>query len=342
MGSVILILLLLLSNTLGKLQNAVGPKRSEIKATTDVISHVFCQSCLSERVQEDQKTLREVHTYAELKHDPRASLPPVFTICSSIMTPYVERWIPYQLFFTLAGKDGAPWFSAKIKHPNTLKYNLKYLDVETPLVFPYHWVRSCISLDSLSGLVQWVVDGILVNNSTLAEIQDDRNFPTNLTGKIILGASAGTSFPNWKAVSNMVTNLNIFSSALQVQVEIMRDYTKGGRCVAEGDYLAWREMQWNLYGEAVIQIVDEEEPCMEEPCNVGFPGMASCMHLCQNLGSRAPSVTSLQEWMTLQTFLKGAFNRESTIGVAENIWVATDDQETEGEWQDFYTHEALF
>ena len=355
--SVLLISILLISNThagayglqeqneSSELKNAASPTRSEIKATLNVVNHVFCQSCLRDRVQEDQNTLKEIHTYAELKHDPHVSLPSSFTICSTSMTPYVERWIPYQLFFTLAGKDGTPWFSAGVKHPNTfyMQSTNNYLRVETSPVFPHHWVRSCLALNTLSGLVQWVVDGTLVNNITLPEIKDDRNFPTDLTGKVILGASAGTSFPNWKAVSNMVTNLNIFSSALQV--EIMQDYTKGGRCVAEGDYLAWREMQWNLYGEAVIQTVDEEEPCMEEPLvnlyNVGFPGMASCIHFCQNLGSRAPSVTSHQEWMTLQTFLKGALNRESTIGVAENIWVATDDQETEGDWQDFYTHEAL-
>ena len=78
-------------NESSELKNAASPTRSEIKATLNVVNHVFCQSCLRDRVQEDQNTLKEIHTYAELKHDPHASLPSSFTICSTSMTPYVER-----------------------------------------------------------------------------------------------------------------------------------------------------------------------------------------------------------------------------------------------------------
>ena len=60
---------------------------------TNIISHTFCKSCLSEDDQEDKNTLNEVHTYAELKHDPYASLPYSFTICSAVMAPYIDEWI---------------------------------------------------------------------------------------------------------------------------------------------------------------------------------------------------------------------------------------------------------
>ena len=50
---------------------------------TNVVSLTFCES---DDNKMGKKTLEEVHTYAELKHDPRASLPDSFTICSSIMT----------------------------------------------------------------------------------------------------------------------------------------------------------------------------------------------------------------------------------------------------------------
>ena len=46
----------------------------------------FCESSLPPQDKTNKKTLDEVHTYAELKHDPLASLPYSFTICSNLMT----------------------------------------------------------------------------------------------------------------------------------------------------------------------------------------------------------------------------------------------------------------
>ena len=169
---------------------------------TNIISHTFCKSCLSEDDQEDKNTLNEVHTYAELKHDPYASLPSSFTICSAVMAPYIDEWIPYQLFFTLLGKNGSSWFFTGFKHPNSFYFNFKNTVVEMPAVFPYNWVKSCVSLNTLSGLVQWVIDGILINNNTYTEIKDDLNRPTNLTGKLILGARK--SGQKWKAINTRV------------------------------------------------------------------------------------------------------------------------------------------
>ena len=49
---------------------------------------------------EGKKTLEEVPTYAELKHDPKSNLPDSFTICSTIMdTNCHSEWFP--LFFNL-------------------------------------------------------------------------------------------------------------------------------------------------------------------------------------------------------------------------------------------------
>ena len=45
-----------------------------------VINHEVCRSCPRERVS----SLKDVPTYSELKYDPRASLPPSFTICVSV------------------------------------------------------------------------------------------------------------------------------------------------------------------------------------------------------------------------------------------------------------------
>ena len=58
------------------------------EANTYVVNHEFCSSCLSKEENEKKETLEEVHTYAELKNNPRADLPSSFTICSSTMTTY--------------------------------------------------------------------------------------------------------------------------------------------------------------------------------------------------------------------------------------------------------------
>ena len=53
---------------------------------TDVVSHAFCESRLQAEDNMAKNSLKEVHTYAELKNDPRASLPDSFSIYSTIMT----------------------------------------------------------------------------------------------------------------------------------------------------------------------------------------------------------------------------------------------------------------
>ena len=74
------------------LQTAEGP-------TAKVVSTVHCVKCKTKRYV---KRYKDLQTYAELNQDPKASLPPTFTICSTISTPAFEL---VQTFFTLLGKD---------------------------------------------------------------------------------------------------------------------------------------------------------------------------------------------------------------------------------------------
>ena len=104
------------------------------------------------------------------------------------------------------------------------------------------------SLNTVSGLVQWVARGELVDNSTFSEITN--NAPTDLSGKLILGSVYYTVGAYWRQLGNKLTKLEIYSSALTV--EKMMQFTKGDGCGGDGDYLSWDEMQWNLRGEAKI------------------------------------------------------------------------------------------
>ena len=265
-----------------------------------VLNHEFCQSC-PERVL----SLEDVDTYSELKYDPRASLPSSFTVCVSVLVT-TNNLSPS--LFTLLGNDKQPWFAAKISQKVSFlgrkffyTVSNQYVKIDTMWMFPNQWVRSCLALNTLSGSVQWVARGELVDNSTFSEIKD--NVLTDLGGKVILGSFYQTlsSKAKWHKSSNKVTKLEIFSSALSV--EKMIAYTKGGGCGDDGDYLSWDEMQWNLYGEAKVEHIEAKETCTMQPFyfyNSTFD-MKSCMHFCEKLGgSRVPSATSLLQFETMR------------------------------------------
>ena len=150
-----------------------------------VVKLEFCSSCLSEEDKADKETLEEVHTYAELENDPRANLPSSFTICSSVMTTSGSM----RILFTLLGKDGNKWLASFLQvDDKTTFYHGSWVDAKLPPVFAYQWVRSCMAVNSKSGFLQWVVDGILVENGTVAHVKDVKNNkPTNLTRKFVLG-----------------------------------------------------------------------------------------------------------------------------------------------------------
>ena len=65
---------------------------------TNVVSLAFCESSLPVEDRNGKKTLGEVHTYAELKHDRSASLPDSFTVCSTIMNTGCQSYSDLTFF----------------------------------------------------------------------------------------------------------------------------------------------------------------------------------------------------------------------------------------------------
>ena len=178
------VLLICLFASSGLYHGIHGIGNQKIPTTKLVVINHECQSC-----QNLVSSLKEVHTYSELKYDHRASLPSSFTICVSIL---VMRDNPQPGLFVVLGKNGQPWFSAKIaQFGNFVGRHFYYpvqnqfLRIETLWMFPNQWVRSCLALNTVSGSVQWVARGALVDNSTLAGITN--NVPTDLSSKVILG-----------------------------------------------------------------------------------------------------------------------------------------------------------
>ena len=197
--------------------------------------------------------------------------------------------------------------------------------------FTNQWTRGCVAYNSTSTLYQVVVDGIFVQNYTRRGLKKpELKISTDLSGKILLGTYQ--NWGKWIEVIHKVTNLNIFSTAHSV--EVMRQNTKGGKCIEDGDYLAWNDMQWTLHGSAVIETVDVEETCQENNPLVDVydtksgPGriqnMESCMQLCEKLKSRTPSITTIEEWNILKEFFL-AYKKPIPW-----LWAPIDDNKVEG------------
>ena len=232
MGTVFILLFLL-----GKqvAQGAVQSDNSEGENCNDQSINVV--SFVNPDPGSVKESLVDVQSHAVLKNHPGTAIPLSFTICSDIMTVYSTK--PNRLmFFNLFGNDGDHLLRA------IMMSELLLTDVgasgQIPTVFPNQWVRSCMAVDTVSGMIQWVVDGNLVENRTMDVLKDSK-LPKDLNGKLILGAYQFTT-NKWWVFSNKLTNLNIFASLLSPSV--MQRRTKGDEvCLEEGDYLAWSEMK---------------------------------------------------------------------------------------------------
>ena len=116
----------------------------------------------------------------------------------------------------------------------------------------------------------------------------------------------------------------------------MRQITLGTECFEDGDYLAWKDMNWTLYGQAVMETINAEEPCLGDQDMVIIDGsmdQPTCMQLCENLGGRAPSIITAEEWLTVKNFV-GRY-----IGFV--VWVAISDEGKEDQWLDFYSGQVM-
>ena len=228
-------------------------KRTKVAAKTNVLSLTFCEADLPAEDKMSKKTLEEVHTYAEL--NPRASLPQSFTVCSTIMVTGCQSQNPPR-FFNMLDSNNDQFIAPIQNHKNSEsrlmigfhERNSPLLTGKVPPLFPNVWTKSCMAVNTTSGLIHWVVEGSLVLAEEFVEVKNSKSRPKDLSKKIILGASSYGG--SWYAVSQTVTNLDIFSSTLSI--EKMGNMTRGGSCSEEGDYLAWGDMEWILHAYLIF------------------------------------------------------------------------------------------
>ena len=342
---------LLISVLLHALANATEDGRDkeveQNSLVTTAISTDYCWSCLNNTARSNRKSYKDLPAYAELRKDHKASLGSSFTICSTVNFPTDAYAL---VFFSVLGRDGGEAFRAVGYNDN--KNPTFYLSTGrdghainggVPPVFLHQWIHSCLAVSMDSGLVQWAVDGRVLQNGKLNLTEAANNRPTDLTGKLLLSVVRYSS--GWSSFGNEVTNLNIFSSPLPLERMIMMT-TPGNdeECRMEGDYLSWRGSQWTLHGDATLQSIPATEPCEKEPKTIvyysEFTQMSDCMHHCSNLGGRSPRLVSPDEWHKLQHFMRrkvfGKFP-----GAIYGLWLSVTDEEKEGTWKDFYTKKAV-
>ena len=248
-------------------------KQETSTCKTNVVSHTFCEHDLPLEETIGKKTLEEVHTYAELKFDPKSDLPDSFTVCSTIMAGDCQSTFE-PIFFNLLDDQLqqilVPYLLPSLKsqmgiHFSTWSAEPRY--GRLPPWFPNHWTRSCLAINSATGSLDWVAEGTSIVSMKSEKLKDTLKIPKRLNGALILGALSYGS--KWYSVSGKVTQMNIFSSYLSV--EEMKSMTNNDKCAKKGDYLAWEDMEWVLHGKAKLETVDISEPCEGAP--LGKPSL---------------------------------------------------------------------
>ena len=296
------------------------------------------------------------YTHASLQKE---NLPPSFTICTAFM---VEAWNEYQdaQLFGLLDDDGEDWHLVEIFAQTTYTQfsfqsaGLPVISNQSKILFyPLQWTRVCLSKDSNTSLARLVVDGEIVIEKEVKV----KNRPRNLN--LGLGMSGFTYEEPGKT-----TNLNIFSSALNV--EQMKSQTSPGekQCGLQGDFLSWEkslaEEQWTLHSKARWVELDGG-PCsaiakMNVFPMINFHLHSDCMKHCEKLGGRSPSVKTEKEWDDLLKGVKAISPDPSKLPT--KIWLSATEGDIgsklgkhdhwpegikaeEGVWRDFYTGEQL-
>ena len=191
--------------------------------------------------------------YVTLANDQIGNLPNSFTICSSYFMKFVQS--SHQVVEMLK-QDGSPWFTLAIetgqRNTNTFSETVKLwlppkgsytsyhqdLFREAPdmvAIVPHSWYHVCMGLDTVSGLLRIVVNGVEVVNEEKEYFRNSTHWkPTSLKGRILQFKGYCSGF--WYQHRNIFSNLNIFSSMMSVEDMFTR--TAGGEaCDTPGDYL---------------------------------------------------------------------------------------------------------
>ena len=291
--------------------------------------------------------------YALLAVDNKMNLPTAFTICSSLHLEFMTSSI---FFYQLYQDNGKPWFNFYIgsqREEKNFAEKLKfryYKDLtdinqtsnQVPAK-PNSWYHGCTALDTVTGHMLIVVNGQIIIDQVVSELINiaDKEKPKSLEGRLGLFKSSYNGF--WYQSRQRLTNLNVYSSGLTM-VKLI-GITAGENCADRGDYLAWRESQWNITGNINLEsVVKEEDLCLRSTSNLVlftdlFYDWEECMLFCEKFPhTRAPSVATEKKFLEVMTTVEKIIHHPETGILNQGVpsyayWIPVTDSKIEGERQ---------
>ena len=271
----------------------------------------------------------------------KPDMPKDFTVCAAYMFRAFDfRTSAYMLQLNGEG-DGLVNIYLKSQDTYTqfrVNFPWESLFFKTDRVlFPFTWTRLCLSMDTVTGNIRFVVDGEVLGDKVHKEFEQSKA-SANLT--LELGGQHETP--------GIISQVNIFSSPMSTARMVTMTSAGGEECGAPGDYFSWEEEDWKLTSQARMEMVGElEAPCRKESevtvytaeflhhsaaTNPGKP--SGCMEHCKKLGDgRSPSVQTLEKWNWLKKEVRAITPDISVFGP---VWLAATDEEVEEEWRDAY------
>ena len=189
--------------------------------------------------------------FITLANDPKEDLPNSFTICSSFFVKFVVTTLQA---IKLLKKDGSQWFDLilmtktrdhirlsetmviHVSNPQTKKHQAhQFTDFPRIPIVPHSWYHICMGLDTVSGLLRIVVNGIEVVNEEKDYFKNTTHWkPKSLKRSILQFKGNMAGF--WYQQRSMFSNMNIFKSMMSTEDMVKR--TSGGEdCFIQGNYL---------------------------------------------------------------------------------------------------------
>ena len=298
--------------------------------------------------------------YAALAYDAKMDLPSSFTICSSIHLNFMTSTV---FFYQLYQDDGNPWFNLEIKSQRDLSrfqeqveiiYHKELSNIKptpTPVpIMPNSWYHGCTALDTVTGHMLVVVNGHIIIDQVIEEFINSVNQkPKSLEGRLTLFKTFYSGF--WFLSRQRMTNLNVYVSALTA--DKMIDLTSGESCAEVGDYLSWKETEWNMTGNVSQEsIVKKEDLCHSSTSNIvlfteNFLEWEECMFFCAKLpNTRSPSISSEEEFLDMMGTVDKIIHDPETGNLnpgvpAISYWIPVTDEKIEGQWVDYYTSDPV-
>ena len=181
-----------------------------------------------------------------------------FSICSSV---FIEFAHTNANVFHMLKQDGSAWFSLDVSTIDRSRFESEIINNESELlliwyqdpetnenlladfwdtgvpIVPHSWYHICLGLDTESGLLRIVVNGVEVVDEERDYFRNTTHWkPVSVKENILVFKGYVGGF--WYQFRSTFSNLNIFSSLMSVEDMVTR--TAGGEgCDTPGDYLRY-------------------------------------------------------------------------------------------------------